>query len=141
MKVTLVFPPQFDPTLPHLALPCLTAVLDRAGHQVLQRDVNLELYDKILTAAVIHQSLHRIQEQREAILRRGCPMETLDAVMSTGPVVAQLVEYAKNTLRSPEQFHIYERYSGSLKIIDQSLRICNGKTALFDGLCNRRNRR
>jgi radical SAM superfamily enzyme YgiQ (UPF0313 family) len=123
MKVTLVFPPQFDPTLPHLALPCLTAVLDRAGHQVLQRDVNLELYDKILTAAVIHQSLHRIQEQREAILRRGCPMETLDAVMSTGPVVAQLVEYAKNTLRSPEQFHIYERYSGSLKIIDQALLI------------------
>jgi anaerobic magnesium-protoporphyrin IX monomethyl ester cyclase len=123
MKVTLVFPPQFDPTLPHLALPCLTAVLNRAGHQVVQRDVNLELYDEILTAAVINQSLHHIHEQREAIFQRGCPIETLDAVLATGPVVAQLVEYAKNTLRNPEQFHIYERYSGSLKIIDQALLI------------------
>ncbi len=43
--------------------------------------------------------------------------------MSTGPVVAQLVEYAKTTLRSPEHFHHYERYSGSLKIIDQAMLI------------------
>lgn len=123
MKVTLVFPPQFDPSLPHLALPCLTAVLDRAGHQVVQRDVNLELYDEIFTADVINQSLELIREQRESILRRGCPIETLEAVLSTGPVVAQLVEYAKTTLRSPEQFHNYERYSGSLKIIDQAMLI------------------
>ncbi len=123
MKVTLVFPPQFDSSLPHLALPCLTAVLDRAGHQVVQRDVNLELYDEILTAEGIHRSLDLIHERRESILRRGCPVETLEAVLSTGPVVAQLVEYAKTTLRSPEQFHHYERYSGSLKIIDQAMLI------------------
>ncbi len=66
MKVTLVFPPQFDPSLPHLALPCLTAILVRAGHQVVQRDVNLELYDEILTAEGIHRSLDLIHERRES---------------------------------------------------------------------------
>ena len=45
MNISLVFPPQFDPSVPHLALPCLTAVLRRAGHRVTQRDVNLELYE------------------------------------------------------------------------------------------------
>ena len=87
MKVTLVFPPQFDPSLPHLALPCLTAVLNRAGHQVVQRDVNLELYDEILTADVINQSLDLIHEKRESILRRGYPIETLDAVFSRIPPI------------------------------------------------------
>ncbi|MBD0316534.1 MAG: radical SAM protein [Nitrospiraceae bacterium] len=44
-KVMLLFPPEWVPTAPYLALPSLTAVLRQAGHQVVQRDINIEMYD------------------------------------------------------------------------------------------------
>ncbi|MGQ0811368.1 MAG: B12-binding domain-containing radical SAM protein, partial [Nitrospiraceae bacterium] len=44
-KVMLLFPPEWVPTAPYLALPSLTAVLREAGHQVVQKDVNIEMYD------------------------------------------------------------------------------------------------
>lgn len=44
-KVMLLFPPEWVPTAPYLALPSLTAVLREAGHTVIQRDINIEMYD------------------------------------------------------------------------------------------------
>ena len=48
-KVMLLFPPEWVPTAPYLALPSLTAVLREAGHTVIQRDVNIEMYDHFFT--------------------------------------------------------------------------------------------
>lgn len=45
LKTMLLFPPEWVPTAPYLALPCLTAVLRQAGHEVIQRDINIEMYD------------------------------------------------------------------------------------------------
>ncbi len=45
LKTMLLFPPEWVPTAPYLALPSLTAVLRQAGHEVVQRDVNIEMYD------------------------------------------------------------------------------------------------
>ena len=42
-KVMLLFPPEWVPTAPYLALPSLTAVLREAGHHVVQRDINIEM--------------------------------------------------------------------------------------------------
>ncbi|MEW6544117.1 MAG: radical SAM protein, partial [Nitrospirota bacterium] len=39
------FPPEWVPTAPYLALPSLTAVLRQQGHEVVQKDVNIEMYD------------------------------------------------------------------------------------------------
>src|SRR6478672_4118774 len=44
-KVMLLFPPEWVPTAPYLALPSLTAVLRQHGHEVVQKDVNIEMYD------------------------------------------------------------------------------------------------
>src|SRR3989449_11292582 len=44
-KVILVFPPDWYPSEPYLSLPSLTSVLRAAGHDVVQKDVNLEMYD------------------------------------------------------------------------------------------------
>jgi radical SAM superfamily enzyme YgiQ (UPF0313 family) len=44
-KVMLLFPPEWVPTAPYLALPSLTAVLREAGHTVIQRDVNIGMWD------------------------------------------------------------------------------------------------
>ena len=45
MKVMLIFPPDWYPSEPYLSLPSLTAVLRQAGHTVIQKDINLEMYD------------------------------------------------------------------------------------------------
>ena len=45
LKTMLLFPPEWVPTAPYLALPSLTAVLRQHGHEVLQKDVNIEMYD------------------------------------------------------------------------------------------------
>ncbi|HEU5092532.1 MAG TPA: B12-binding domain-containing radical SAM protein, partial [Nitrospira sp.] len=44
-KVMLIFPPEWVPTAPYLALPSLTAVLREAGHTVIQRDINIGMWD------------------------------------------------------------------------------------------------
>ncbi len=48
-KVMLLFPPEWVPTAPYLALPSLTAVLREAGHRVVQCDINIEMYDHFFT--------------------------------------------------------------------------------------------
>ena len=45
LKTMLLFPPEWVPTAPYLALPSLTAVLRENGHEVIQKDVNIEMYD------------------------------------------------------------------------------------------------
>ena len=45
VKIMLVFPPDWYPSEPYLSLPTITAVLRAAGHEVIQKDVNLEMYD------------------------------------------------------------------------------------------------
>ena len=45
LKTMLLFPPEWVPTAPYLALPSLTAVLRAEGHEVIQKDVNIEMYD------------------------------------------------------------------------------------------------
>jgi anaerobic magnesium-protoporphyrin IX monomethyl ester cyclase len=48
-KIMLLFPPEWVPTAPYLALPSLTAILRQAGHTVVQRDINIEMYDHFFT--------------------------------------------------------------------------------------------
>ena len=45
LKTMLLFPPEWVPTAPYLALPSLTAVLREAGHEVIQKDVNIDMYN------------------------------------------------------------------------------------------------
>ncbi len=45
LKTMLLFPPEWVPTAPYLALPCLAAVLREHGHEVIQKDVNIEMYN------------------------------------------------------------------------------------------------
>ena len=41
----LCFPPNWNPAMPHLALPTLTAFLRAHGVDVIQRDLNIEVFD------------------------------------------------------------------------------------------------
>ena len=64
-KVMLLFPPEWVPTAPYLALPSLTAVLRQHGHEVLQKDVNIEMYNLFFS----HTFLARVKERLSVKLR------------------------------------------------------------------------
>ena len=49
MKTALLFPPQWYPSQPYLALPTLKAHLEAKGHEVDQFDLNIESYDIFLS--------------------------------------------------------------------------------------------
>ncbi len=68
-KVMLVFPPDWYPSEPYLSLPTLTAVLRAAGHQVVQKDVNLEMYDWFFSGDFLRRVLKKVPQQLERLRR------------------------------------------------------------------------
>jgi len=120
-KVMLLFPPEWVPTAPYLALPSLTAVLRQAGHEVVQRDINIEMYDHffsdsflILTKARQSMQLKLLQakpelsEQEEG--QKACleQMESVDVFD-----LAERAERAKQVVRG-EAFYEADRLEWAL---------------------------
>jgi len=62
-KVMLVFPPDWYPSEPYLSLPTLTAFLREAGHDVVQKDINLEMYDWFFSTDFLHRVLKKVPQQ------------------------------------------------------------------------------
>ncbi len=60
MKVLLLFPPDWLPSEPYLSLPSLTSVLRPAGHDVMQKDINVEMYDLFFSAGFLDTAAERI---------------------------------------------------------------------------------
>ena len=58
-KVMLIFPPDWYPSESYLSLPTLTAFLRRAGHRVVQKDMNLEMYDWFFSEEGLNLILER----------------------------------------------------------------------------------
>jgi hypothetical protein len=111
MNILLLFPPHWTPTMPHLALPWLTSLLRQHGHTVTQRDLNLEVFDTILTRRHLLKSIRRIEQRfgtapsKSFAGQRSSPQPALDQVsraLKHGPALAQKVEKAKAVLRSPQ---------------------------------------
>jgi anaerobic magnesium-protoporphyrin IX monomethyl ester cyclase len=110
MKVMLFFPPNWTPTMPHLALPTLTAYLRRQGVEVIQRDLNVEVFDAILTRDYIRASVERLRgeygpqgTQRPRRPRPPKP-EQIQWALRHGPGLATQVEQAKRVIRSDAFF-------------------------------------
>jgi radical SAM superfamily enzyme YgiQ (UPF0313 family) len=92
-KVTIVFPPAADPSLPYGALPLLGAVLHRGGYQDCSlRDVNLEAFDALLRPDVL----------REAAKSAGASIRLAPATVAE--VIAE-IEEARRVLRDPVDFY------------------------------------
>ena len=119
MKVSLFFPPNWTPTMPHLALPTLTASLRRAGVDVIQRDLNLELFDEILTRDHVQHSLDLVRERQHS---GRLPRQRVQQALRDGPRLATQVERAKDVIRSeaffdgPIGLRAFETVMGCLEI-------------------------
>ena len=82
--------------MPYLALPVLTAVLRSHGIEVIQRDLNLETYDTVLSRPYLEQSLQRLRAAGAG--RRGdrwtvAPREKIQWALAEGPRLAAHARY------------------------------------------------
>ena len=67
MKVLLLFPPDWFPSEPYLSLPSLTAVLRQAGHTVIQKDINLEMWDWYFSEDFLKKVLRKVPQQLDRL--------------------------------------------------------------------------
>jgi hypothetical protein len=122
MKVILAFPPQFDPTIPNLALPCLTAVLRAAGHQVIQKDLNLESYDRLLSGEELERAFATIRANYPTLQFLQPNLPVLRKLALTKDRLVREVEQAKRAWRDPREFYNYRRLAGSKHLLEEALR-------------------
>jgi radical SAM superfamily enzyme YgiQ (UPF0313 family) len=102
MKVMLLLPPHWTPTMPHLALPALTSYLRSHGAEVVQRDLNLETFNEVLTRAYLGQAIDRLRRDYRARGDRW-PASRRDRVewaLAHGAQFAAQIEGAMNVIRS-----------------------------------------
>ncbi len=123
MKVFLVFPPQWTPAMPHLALPVLTAYLRGHGVQVIQRDLNLETYEAVLSRAYLEQAFERLRAGVKSMRRSDLPEKTRWA-LERGPGLAGQVEHAKTIFRSPA-FYDGDESLEAFSVIAQALELAS----------------
>ena len=125
MKTALVFPPQWYPSQPYLALPTLKGFLESRGHEVDQIDINIEIYDTFLSRPYLETCVRKIQGRisepaytPEEIQVR----EVWSQILSDKDYLENVytdVEEAKEVMRSEEkffQFPVYKRAYTTLKV-------------------------
>jgi len=110
VKVMLCFPPNWNPAMPHLALPTLAAFLRGNGVEVIQRDLNIEVFDEVLTRRHLERALAQLRRDYGPHGDRRPPRPVAAApelvawALKRGPRVAAQVERAKRTIRSASFF-------------------------------------
>ena len=117
MKVALLFPPQWYPSQPYLALPTLKAHLESKGHEVDQFDLNIECYDVFLSKEYLERCVEIIRRRLADPTRSMDDQEVRPIYKDILSDVAFLetvlneVEDAKNVLRDENRFFQFETYS------------------------------
>jgi hypothetical protein len=126
MKVALFFPPQWTPTMPYLAVPTLTAYLRGRGVEVQQRDLNVEVYDYLLTLQSVEDAITRLREEyglqgdRRPPRFRVADRQSVQWALREGPSLARRIEPAKAVLRS-QAFYDGPACLEAFLVLDQCL--------------------
>ncbi len=131
MKVLLLFPPDWLPSEPYLSLPALTSVLRPAGHEVVQKDINVEMYDLFFSRPFIEQVAGRIAhelnhlihvekdralDEEESALKK----QLLQCTPELRNQIADDVEKAKSILRG-ESFYDIDKLEWATNILHQTM--------------------
>jgi len=124
LKAMLLFPPEWVPTAPYLALPSLTAVLRQNGHEVVQKDVNIEMYDLFFSDTFLIWIMARMtmqlraleaKEMAEGLSAKEADQKALLTAKSGVDVLhlAEQAETAKRIVRS-EDFYDADKVESAL---------------------------
>ena len=131
MKILLLFPPDWLPSEPYLSLPALTSVLRPAGHEVIQKDINVEMYDMFFSRPFLEQVSGRIAGELGHLLEVES-QRTLDEeestlkeqlLQSTPDVLSRLAsdaEEAKNILRG-ENFYDIDKLEWATNTLHETM--------------------
>ncbi|TKB70547.1 MAG: radical SAM protein [Nitrospira sp.] len=133
MKVMLIFPPDWFPSEPYLSLPSLTAVLRQAGHTVIQKDINCEMWDWYFSEDFLKKVLRRVPQQldrlRKLSKKRDLDVNEMDLQLALCDVthqrMAKLIqnaEEAKRIIRS-EQFYDIDKLEWSLQVFREVMSV------------------
>jgi anaerobic magnesium-protoporphyrin IX monomethyl ester cyclase len=125
VKVLLVFPPHWHPVMPHLALPALTAYLRGNGVEVIQRDLNVEVFDQVLSSRHLRAVLRRLRKQEKRVALKGLNpalqqsnLEAIAWAKREGQRIAADIEQAKATVRSKRFFDVATGRDALLTLVD-----------------------
>src|SRR5437667_4324482 len=144
-KVMLVFPPDWYPSEPYLSLPSLTCVLRAAGHDVVQKDVNLEMYDwyfsedflcRLVLKRVPQQldrlrKLSRLRSLTEA--EQGLQLALAGLTRGRMAELTEKAERAKRIVRTPEFYqadklewaiNTFRQVTDTISLVYAPARIC-----------------
>ena len=140
----LVFPPDWYPSEPYLSLPTLTSVLRAAGHQVVQKDVNLEMYDWFFSADFLRRVLKKVPQQLDRLRKLSKKRELEESEVElqlalcdcTRERIAELIEKAetaKRIVRSQEFYeadklewaiNVFREVTATISLVYAPARIC-----------------
>lgn len=125
-KVMLVFPPDWYPSEPYLSLPTLTAFLRGAGHDVVQKDVNLEMYDWFFSEDFLKRVLKKVPQQLDRLKRvardRGLSESEQELQLAlcecTRSRIAELIEKAEKAKRIVrcEEFYDVDKLEWAINV-------------------------
>jgi radical SAM superfamily enzyme YgiQ (UPF0313 family) len=129
VKTALLFPPQWYPSQPYLALPTLKAHLESKGHEVDQFDFNIESYEIFLSRGYLDHCVETVQkrlslpaytseEQEVKAVYRDILSDKafLDSILNE-------VEDAKNVLRDEERFFQFETYKKAYTTLKMAMKL------------------
>ncbi len=129
MKTALIFPPQWYPSQPYLALPTLTAYLEAQGHEVDQFDFNVECYDRFLSNDYLKHCVDKIHtrltkpvktpEDREA---EPIHRQILDDTKYLETILADISD-AKQVLRDEERFFQFSEYKSAYTTLKVAMQL------------------
>ena len=77
-KVMLIFPPEWVPTAPYLALPSLAAVLRQNNIETVLKDINVEMFDHFFTPGFLLFIKGKIQDRFKALKNQRGPLSPED---------------------------------------------------------------
>jgi anaerobic magnesium-protoporphyrin IX monomethyl ester cyclase len=143
-KVMLVFPPDWYPSEPYLSLPTLTAFLRQAGHDVVQKDVNLEMYDWYFSGNFLRRVLKKVPQQLDRLKKIARDRDLTDAEVElqlalcdcTRSRIGELIdkaEEAKRIVRTPEFYEseklewaigVFREVTSIISLVYAPARIC-----------------
>ncbi len=133
MKVMLIFPPDWYPSEPYLSLPSLTAVLRQAGHRVIQKDINCEMWDWYFSEDFLKKVLRRVPQQldrlRKLSKKRDLDANEMDLQLALCDVTHQRMtkliqnaKEAKGVIRS-EQFYNIENLEWAIQVFREVMSV------------------
>ena len=144
VKVMLVFPPDWYPSEPYLSLPTLTAFLRVAGHEVIQKDVNLEMYDWFFSGDFLQRVLKKVPQQLDRLKKVSrlrdltepeveLQMALCDCSRSRIAQLTEKAEEAKRIVRSPDFYdtdklewaiNVFREVTATISLVYSPARIC-----------------